>query len=46
MKINVENIVINQKYKSKIVVISDIHHIKSCNDKFYNEILETINSKK
>lgn len=42
MKINVENIVINQKYKSKIVVISDIHHIKSCDDKFYNEILETI----
>lgn len=46
MKINIENINLNKQIKTKLCVLADIHHIKSCNNIFYNEILSIIKNNK
>lgn len=42
MKVNINRIKINSKKSTKLCILADIHHIKSCNDQFYELILNSI----
>lgn len=42
MRINIDRININQNSTHKFCVITDIHHIKSMKDKFYDAILKRV----
>lgn len=42
MKINIENISLNKSLKTKLCILSDIHHIKSCDNKFYDSIYQVV----
>lgn len=44
MRINVERI--DLSLNDKMCIISDIHHIKSCTDSFYNEVLLVLRKEK
>ena len=46
MKINLEKIKLTENSQLKLGVISDIHHIKSCQAKFYQPLIKTMNNVK
>ncbi len=44
MKINIEKIKMGNKLKERFCIITDIHHIKSCDEMYYAKILESVSS--